>query len=205
MSRKEKLFLLAIIILVLLVGREIIKKEPARPVLVKEPVQVMLDESQKVSYHTKSGMIELELIAVYTVSGVIKSKKNYSMDPASVVSPMDLVIAWGTLNRKGIDEGIAYTQFNRWYSYKYKSGSAASLISIGRMSANIHIIPADKNIQKALGKIRIGDYIELSGYLVNVYFGQGMSAWRSSLTREDSGDGACEIMYVTKIDTPGKE
>ncbi len=46
------------------------------------------------------------------------------------------------------------------------------------------------------------DYITLKGYLVNVKFPD--YDWKSSLARNDTGNGACEIMYVesvTKLDT----
>jgi hypothetical protein len=42
-----------------------------------------------------------------------------------------------------------------------------------------------------------GDIIELRGYLVEVTAPDGWH-WRSSLSRTDSGDGACELMWVTE-------
>ena len=199
MSIRERVLLFTIIIVFAVLGTSILKTEPERPAFVEAPVQIMLDETRRVPIYTKDGVVELELIAEYKIAGVIKSRKNYSSDAAARVSPMDLVLAWGELNRSDIDDEIKYSQSGRWYFYRYKTGTTADLINISSMSANIHIIPADKSVLKALKKLGKGEYIELAGYLVNVDFGDGWPLWRSSIIREDTGDGACEIFYVTHI------
>jgi hypothetical protein len=48
-----------------------------------------------------------------------------------------------------------------------------------------------------MADIRVNDWVTLEGQLVQVVFQEG--TWTSSLTRSDSGDGACEILYVTRI------
>jgi len=46
--------------------------------------------------------------------------------------------------------------------------------------------------------VRAGDRVRIDGWLVNVEAGDGWR-WRSSLTREDSGSGACELVYACAI------
>jgi hypothetical protein len=41
--------------------------------------------------------------------------------------------------------------------------------------------------------------VALTGYLVEVRGPDGFR-WRSSLTREDTGNGACELVWVEKLD-----
>ena len=36
----------------------------------------------------------------------------------------------------------------------------------------------------------------MTGYLVEANFPGAAKPWRSSLVRDDTGDGACELMYV---------
>ena len=50
----------------------------------------------------------------------------------------------------------------------------------------------------------IADYLELKGYLVDVDHDSGWM-WRTSMSRTDSGDGACEIVYVESlsVENPG--
>jgi hypothetical protein len=57
--------------------------------------------------------------------------------------------------------------------------------------------------------VRIGDQIHLKGLLVNYSARRMPHAWRmTSTTRNDSGNGACEVVFVEAIDilqheTPG--
>ena len=62
-------------------------------------------------------------------------------------------------------------------------------------SANMHIIPADEQIEDALDNIVKGNIIELTGYLVFIEGKDGWK-WKSSLTRNDTGGGACEVIWV---------
>lgn len=65
------------------------------------------------------------------------------------------------------------------------------------MSHN-HLIPANHHIKVLIRKIKKWDYIHIKWYLVELRW----SWWyhlKSSLTREDTWDGACETIYVTDI------
>ena len=65
-------------------------------------------------------------------------------------------------------------------------------------SANMHLIPADGRIERQLKSIHSADLVNLSGYLVEVKGPTGFK-WRSSLTRTDTGSGACELVWVDEV------
>ena len=69
-----------------------------------------------------------------------------------------------------------------------------------RSSANMHMIPADKAVASALHAVEPGQRVRIDGWLVEVNAGEGWR-WRSSLTREDSGGGACELVFVCAVST----
>jgi hypothetical protein len=60
------------------------------------------------------------------------------------------------------------------------------------------MIPATPAIANALEDIEQGDHIRIDGWLVQVQADDGWR-WRSSLTREDSGAGGCELVYVCAV------
>jgi hypothetical protein len=66
-------------------------------------------------------------------------------------------------------------------------------------AANTHVIPADDEIRAELLALKTGDVVRLTGQLVEVDGPKGMTM-RSSLRRDDSGDGACEILYVRTVE-----
>ena len=59
----------------------------------------------------------------------------------------------------------------------------------------------DKTVKGKLLSIKKGEYVELEGYLVTAYTTDSDSNiyWMSSDTRTDTGDGACEVIYVTDV------
>ncbi len=65
-------------------------------------------------------------------------------------------------------------------------------------SANTHLIPASKAIVQQLAQIDQDDLIYLKGQLVEVKSSDRWT-WRSSLSREDTGNGACELMLVEEV------
>jgi hypothetical protein len=73
-------------------------------------------------------------------------------------------------------------------------------------SANNHLIPADDSVRDQIAALRVGSLVKISGFLVEATHPQADHPWRSSLTRDDTGDGACEIIYVRNvIEMSGKE
>ncbi|PYE49009.1 hypothetical protein [Deinococcus yavapaiensis] len=62
-------------------------------------------------------------------------------------------------------------------------------------AANMHLIPARDTVARQLGRLKPGHLVHLTGLLVNLARFDGWT-WRSSLTRTDSGSGACELVYM---------
>jgi hypothetical protein len=65
--------------------------------------------------------------------------------------------------------------------------------------AQMHVIPASKDVESRLKKLRPGQVVTARGYLVDVR-GPGEFAWNTSLSRTDTGDGACELFWVEALD-----
>ena len=65
-------------------------------------------------------------------------------------------------------------------------------------SANTHIIPANDLVKRQLSNVRSGQLVKLKGQLIEAKRADGWH-WSSSLSREDTGGGACELMYVTEL------
>ena len=60
------------------------------------------------------------------------------------------------------------------------------------------LIPADAAVRRALRGVRPGALIQLSGQLVEVHSPKGWTI-RSSMTRDDTGAGACEVVWVEAL------
>ena len=57
------------------------------------------------------------------------------------------------------------------------------------------MVPADAATRATLLQARRGNLVRLSGWLVEIRARDGFK-WRSSLSRADTGAGACEVVLV---------
>lgn len=65
--------------------------------------------------------------------------------------------------------------------------------------SNNHLLTTDDRIRDQLKAINVGDQIRIKGWLVN--YGQRADQMRkTSITREDTGNGACETLYVKQVE-----
>ena len=83
---------------------------------------------------------------------------------------------------------------HRYLVWKWREPPLPEDVLIRHVS-NTHLIPATDRVETALKSTHIGDIIHLKGLLVRVSADDGYS-WSSSLSRDDTGWGACELMYV---------
>src|SRR5690606_12349356 len=91
------------------------------------------------------------------------------------------------------------TQGGRFFTiYPYEEAIDLGTALLG--SANMHLIPADSNVRRQLKGVRPGIVVHLRGYLVNASRADGFT-WNTSLTRNDTGAGACELFYVESVES----
>lgn len=196
--RLRKSVLVVIILLAIMgVTYQFAKTDYTGPEFIEEPIQENLDRPEIITIEGEKGSVDLELLATYQIDAIVKSTKNYTTDFTSQISPRDFALAWGDINIPSIDRHIDYSQRNRWYYFTVGSEAGVDVRYVDQHSANTHIIPANEYVKLLVEKVKVDDYITLEGYLVDANFEGGY--WNTSLTRNDTGDGSCEIMYVTNI------
>jgi hypothetical protein len=93
---------------------------------------------------------------------------------------------------------ITITQGGRWYFTRYEHPAPLSDRQIINNSSNMHMIPADAWVESKLSEIRKGHIVQAKGFLVDVASDSGFR-WFTSLRRDDTGNGSCEIFYVQSL------
>jgi hypothetical protein len=167
----------------------------------QDPVQTSTKSDDPIIREIKNGHFAITPVAEYKISGVVVSKETYSSNWDGEISPVDLTIVWGKLAEPEYDRNITYSQRNRWYFYQYKPGSLFDNSYVIAHSGNHHIVPANENVHMAIKTIKEKDRVGLEGFLVNLkgtYKGQTVT-WNTSLSRTDTGNGSCELFYVSKV------
>ena len=112
---------------------------------------------------------------------------------------MDLALGWGQMSDQAIIDKIQFSQSGRWYRWSVDQFPIPRR-TIETHSANMHMVPSTDWIESKLDKVKQGQLIALEGYLVRIAAEEGTWHWQSSLTRDDTGGCACELIYITHFE-----
>jgi hypothetical protein len=158
-----------------------------------EPLQ---NETQETAW--EHGDYLITPLAEYEVTARVLSKKDYAWDKSADLSPVDLALGWGVMSDSGLLENLRISQSGRWF-YVYWQNANVDVNQVMNHSANTHILPANADIARQVKNVKRDDIVQLQGYLVQVTKRDGF-LWRSSLSRGDTGDGSCEVLWVTGVE-----
>ncbi len=136
--------------------------------------------------------------ARFEIRARVLSTERYYLHRESDLSPIDLALGWGAMSDQAVLEQMKISQSGRWYRTRYDYPAPIPEQLLISSSSNMHMIPANSSIKKRLKKLRVGEVVELEGYLVDVDHPSGWH-WRTSLSRDDTGNGACEVVYVESM------
>jgi hypothetical protein len=143
------------------------------------------------------GSYRIEAVALYDITARILHTKRYWTGRNDLV-PVDIAAGWGRMSDQAVLDGLTISQSNRFYFYRWSNQPPIPPQEIVTHSANMHLIAAASRITSAVSGLRAGQVVSMHGYLVNVSAPDGFH-WRTSLTRSDTGNGACELFYVEDI------
>ncbi|MBN8550600.1 MAG: hypothetical protein J0M12_14890 [Deltaproteobacteria bacterium] len=144
---------------------------------------------------------QIQPVAAYDISGLVVSRNNISSvfdayHTKDSVDFRDICLVWGS----NVGSGV-FRKFKFWsmpWSCHYQTEDRAALDSFNESQiSNNHLLSADPAIREKISKMEIGDQVRLQGFLIN-YWPQEASelARRTSTTRDDRGNGACEVLWV---------
>jgi len=168
---------------------------PDGPIAPDEPQQTTLEAAPV----TTLGRWRLTPRAGYDITARILAREDYHFDLLSDLIPEDLALGWGPMSDNRILRAFEITQGARFYSWVPKQALPIPRQAVIEHSANTHVIPADAGVARQLKRLRVGQVVHLTGFLVDAVREDGTHI-STSLTRSDSGPGSCEVVLVEQVD-----
>jgi len=198
----------------------------------QEPIQIEPASSPQFLFTARNGeKYDILPMADYSISAIVVAKNsnlwlrgimNSHFDNIALI---DLGLLCGNVAN---DETLKYVRFrskktlgsarelrpmpNYFKSWQavndYLISKNLSLDYLFSHMSHVHVIPANDNVMSALSRLHKRDFVKLEGYLVDMdYYGSTLS--KTSLSRSDTnptsrGYGACEVMYVARIQIGNK-
>jgi hypothetical protein len=194
----KKTFYVLLIVAAIFAWRDWNRRDITHPPGVLTPAaprQTNIDPAQTFRF----GEFQLTRRAGFQLRARVLSREDYRWGTDADLSPVDLALGWGVMSDQAVLDRIEITQGTRWYFTRYELPAPIPDEAIIRHSSNMHMVPANTKVEKKLKKIRRGDIVNARGFLIDVDHDSGF-LWRTSMTREDTGNGSCEIFYVEQFE-----
>lgn len=164
--------------------------QPQQTTTNKRPFDVVFN---RVSYR-----VEPEY--AYDITGMIVSYRHHDNNSRihalanDHLNMLDVCVIWGDNPANERLHKISFWNGIFTCNVQTPDQQAWDAFNMNQLSNN-HLISDDEFIRKQVKRVRIGDQIQVRGYLA-AYSSGGGNKRGTSTTRTDTGNGACETIYV---------
>ena len=171
------------------------------PDLAQAPLQTPMEEPPfQFSYRKHD--YEVKTFAAYELWGVIVSHNDISglsdiYHTADSLDTKDICVLWGDNATRDDYLKTVFTSGAWTCNYEYPQGVTLNTNEV----SNNHLITDSDSLRRTIDGLRRGDQVHVRGRLVGYHDLKSPDNWRnSSLIRTDSGNGACEVVFVEQLD-----
>lgn len=174
------------------------------PALANEPRQTPVRERPfDVVFNNIEYRVEPEYD--YDITGMVVSYRHHHEDNSRMhalakdhLNMLDVCVIWGDNPGNERLDKISFWNGLFTCNVKTRDQRAWDAFDMNQLSNN-HLLSDDEFIRRQVKKIRVGDQIRVRGYLAS-YTSDGTSRRGTSTTRTDTGNGACETVFVKNFE-----
>jgi hypothetical protein len=134
----------------------------------------------------------------YDLHGMVVSYRQHNDDSMhrlanDHLNMADLCVVWGDTAASPHLGDVSF--WNGIFTCNFQTQSRVAWESIRpQQVANNHLLSADDLVRSQVAHVKIGDQVRIRGWLAS--YGTGGNKRGTSTTREDTGDGACETIFI---------
>jgi len=181
---------------------------PLAEALAFEPKQSPVNQAlQTVQYNDLTFTVQPRFS--YELSGLVVSKRVHEADykgslhglSQDYLNVADLCVVWGESADPSILKHFSFSNGQFTCNFQTRSDEAWQAFNPEQLSNN-HVLAVDESVRKTLAEATIGDQIVLRGYLADYTNPKGFLR-KTSTTRTDTGNGACETIWVEQASIIG--
>ena len=167
------------------------------PALMNSPIQSKTSR-KPFQFHYRGEDYLIKPKAEYEIWGLVVTHNNITgitdvMHTSDSVDLKDLCVIWGANLVEDDFRKVSYSSGDFICYFQYPSGV---YFAHNKLSNN-HLLSDRESVRELIRNARVGDQIYFKGMLVD-YSPKSNPRWvrRTSLNRNDTGNGACEVVFV---------
>lgn len=164
---------------------EIALQDPVQAPTRRPPFTVQIKDQT----HTVKPLYNYSIAGLVVSCGFSKNMAEYRNDDLNI---MDAGIIWGGNLNPAVYQKINFYNNGVWLHAKTKDQDVWNLFDPQQLSNN-HLLCSDPQLKKQIKAIKRGSVVSIKGCLASY------SDRSSSVKRNDSGDGACETIWVDEF------
>ena len=171
--------------------------------LAAEPRQVEIKQAP-IDVDQGGVAYRVEPMYRYALDGMVVSYRVHDADHLlhriwnDHLNVADLCVVWGQ-DAGGVDlHAFEFANGEFTCTFQTHSEKEWRAFRLDQISNN-HLITADASIRKRIADVAVGDHVHFEGFLASYSNDSGFHRGTST-TRQDTGNGACETVYVTAFD-----
>lgn len=181
------------------------------PAVFHDPIQNPVVAKDPIVFEKDGFSYKLTPLYDYKISGLVVHRMDYdtwySLSRTDKTFTTDFCMLWGENIKNGAfkNETLSVDQDFRFCLFTYWGGTPIG----NEQFSNNHLIIRNPAVKKTSDEISPGDQISITGKLVNVSavstgntekYEPKTANWTTSARRDDTDGGACEILYVEKME-----
>ncbi len=166
----------------------------------RDPIQEDISASA-FQFDYRGHSYDVQPVATYEISGLVVTHNDVSSlfdayHTSDSVDFRDLCLVWGVNVTSGIYRRAKFFSMPWSCHVTFQDENAADSFVETQLSNN-HLLTANDEVRKSILRMQVGDQVRLQGKLVNYApLGHPERMRRTSTIREDTGNGACEVLWV---------
>lgn len=207
LNKYRFLILLTIFIVTFFSRNNVRSVDEIMPEVLRQPYQSVVYSQKEVAFARDGYQYRVLPFYDYEINALVVGKMDYRLFNIygyDKIFPLDLCLIWGSNVARKLhrNSAVSFSQDCRWC---WANWFGDVNFNINELSNN-HLLINNKEILQKAKDILKGDQIKIKGKLVNVKangIGEKGSCgitWNTSVSRIDSGAGACEVIYVENIE-----
>ncbi|NUO74529.1 MAG: hypothetical protein HOQ32_00800 [Lysobacter sp.] len=160
-------------------------------------------------FSVRAGEVDyrIEPVADYDITGLVVSRHDsdtfwdrFHSRYNDHLNIADLCLVWGANASDGAYEHMAFWNGQWTCNFRYGGGAPVGPEHTRALSNN-HLLTERSDIAERIRGLRVGDQVRLRGQLAVYKHNVGLNYERgTSLSRDDTGNGACETLFVNQLD-----
>ncbi len=115
------------------------------------------------------------------------------------INVRDLCVIWGDFVAGGMYQRLSFDS-DSWTCWTYFPDGASIAEFKNNTLSNNHLLVDDNRIKATLLSAEVGDHVHFKGYLARYRNLNNGYHRGTSITRDDSGQGACETVYLESFE-----